>query len=165
MVRHLSCNSIQSGHYRVTLETVYRKALRVPDLHSIELAFILFLASPDSTNDPRALVIMSVNRRTFAKHLAAGAIASAPAAALSAGEPVDDNKPEPTGAGPNPPAPADLLLELIKRHYPTNLDDAKLAQIRGQIEHHMARSKVLSTFPLTNADEPAPVFTAWRAED
>jgi hypothetical protein len=107
---------------------------------------------------------MPVNRRTFAKRLAAGAIAAAPAAALKADEPGNDDKPRPAGAELNSLAPADRLLDLVKQIYPENLDEAKVAQIRAQIEHHMSRSKVLSAFPLTNADEPAPIFAAWRSE-
>ncbi|HUY34183.1 MAG TPA: hypothetical protein VMV69_15655 [Pirellulales bacterium] len=105
---------------------------------------------------------MPVNRRTFAKHLATGVIAAAPAGALKAGDPDAGDKPETPAKPTRIPSPAELLLELIKRLYPKNLDEAKLAQIRGQVEHHMSRSKVLSAFPLTNADEPAPIFAAWR---
>ncbi|HEV3022609.1 MAG TPA: hypothetical protein VGX76_09075 [Pirellulales bacterium] len=107
---------------------------------------------------------MPVDRRTFAKYLAAGAIAVAPAAALRADEPANEAKPDPPPTKADPQAPADLVLALVKQQYPKNLDDAKLAQIRGQIEHQMSRSRVLSSFPLTNADEPAPVFAAWRME-
>jgi len=109
-------------------------------------------------------MIMPVNRRTFTKHLVTGAIAAVPAAALKADDPANDDNPEPPRGEPIPTAQADFVLELVKRLYPKNLDEAKLAQIRGQIEHNMSRSRVLSAFPLTNADEPAPVFAAWRSE-
>jgi hypothetical protein len=104
---------------------------------------------------------MPIDRRRFAKHLAAGAIAVAPASAARAGEPANEAKSEPQ---PAKAEPAELVLELVKQLYPRNLDDEKLGQIRAQIEQQMARSTVLGAFPLTNADEPAPVFAAWRAD-
>ncbi|HEV3006566.1 MAG TPA: hypothetical protein VGX78_19000 [Pirellulales bacterium] len=107
---------------------------------------------------------MPLDRRTFAKRLAVGAMAAAPAVALRADEPANDAKREPPATTANERTPEDLVLALVKRQYPKNLDDAKLAQIRGQIEHQMSRSRVLGSFPLTNADEPAPVFAAWRME-
>jgi hypothetical protein len=61
--------------------------------------------------------------------------------------------------------PEDLLLELIKREYPKNLEDEHLAHIRRELEQQQSRSRVLSAFPLTNADEPAPVFRAWRRKE
>jgi hypothetical protein len=114
-------------------------------------------------------MIMPINRRTFTKQVVTGVIATAPVASLKAGAgengaPANDDKPEPARDEAKPPAPADLVRELVKRLYPENLDEAKLSQIHGQIEHHMSRSRVLGAFPLTNADEPAPVFAAWRAE-
>jgi len=108
---------------------------------------------------------MQVSRRTFTQHLiTTSAIAAAPAAVLKADDPPNDDKPGPPGADAKSTAPVDLVLELVKRFYPKNLDEAKLGQIRGQIEHHMSRSRVLSAIPLTNADEPATVFAAWRAD-
>ncbi len=109
-------------------------------------------------------MIMPINRRAFTKHVLTGVIATAPVASLKADDPANDEKPEPPRGEAKPPAPADLVLELVNRLYPENLDEAKLALVHGQIEHHMSRSRVLSAFPLTNADEPAPVFAAWRSE-
>ncbi len=96
-----------------------------------------------------------VDRRAFARQLAATSLAAAPLALGAL----------PARADETPKTPAALTLELIRRLYPHDFDDAQLAEIRRQIEEDQARSKVLSEFALSNADEPAPIFAAWRAED
>jgi hypothetical protein len=58
----------------------------------------------------------------------------------------------------------ELLLELVRRIDPDRLKQEHLDQLRGDLELNLQRSKVLSAFALTNADEPAPVFAAWRSE-
>lgn len=107
----------------------------------------------------------AVNRRTFAKQLAAGSLAAGPLAVgipLAADEPA---KPQtPPAPQPQPPAPAELVLKLLAQFYPRPLDEAQQAEVLRQIAEDQARSKILSSFPLTNADEPAPVFAAWRSE-
>lgn len=97
-------------------------------------------------------------RRRFAATLAGGAAAMASSLALAAD---DDAKPSAELA--SVPS-AELLLELIKRSDPERLKNEHLEQLRGDLAVNLARSARLSAFPLTNADEPAPVFAAWRSE-
>lgn len=106
----------------------------------------------------------AVNRRTFAKQIAAGSLAAGPlviAAPLVAEEPA---KKATSPAAERPAAPPELVLQLLAKTYPHPLDDGQRAEVLRQIEEDQARSKILSSFALTNADEPAPVFAAWRSE-
>ena len=106
----------------------------------------------------------AVSRRTFAKQIAAGSLAAGPlaiAAPLAAEEPTKDVT---SPAAERPVAPAELVLQLLAQSHPHPLDDSQRAEVLRQIEEDQARSKILSSFPLTNADEPAPVFAAWRIE-
>lgn len=99
-----------------------------------------------------------INRRRFAASLAAGALAAAPAAAAQGAAAADAK---------DPPAaidPVALVLDRVKQQYPDRLEAEHLEQIRQQIERHQAISQVLSQFPLTNADEPASTFRAYRRE-
>ena len=108
----------------------------------------------------------AVNRRTFAKQLAAGSLAAGPLAVgvpLAAAEPAQPQTPPPPQQQ-QPAAPAELVLKLLAQFYPHPLDEAQQAEVLRQIAEDQARSKILSSFPLTNADEPAPVFAAWRSE-
>jgi len=100
-----------------------------------------------------------VNRRAFAKQLAAGSLAAAPLA-IAVSETIA-NEPRPADKAV---APAELALRLIQQLYPHALDDAQRDEIQKQIADDQRRSKILSGFPLTNADEPAPTFAAWRGE-
>jgi hypothetical protein len=99
-----------------------------------------------------------VNRRAFAKQLAAGSLAAPLAVAVSG---TSAKEPEPADKAA---APAELALRLIQQLYPHALDDAQRDEIQKQIAEDQRRSKILSGFPLTNADEPAPTFAAWRGE-
>ena len=107
----------------------------------------------------------AVNRRTFAKQLAAGSLAAGP---LAVGVPLVADEPAKPQTPPEPQtqpaAPAELVLKLLVQIYPHPLDEAQQAEVLRQIAEDQARSKILSGFPLTNADEPAPVFAAWRSE-
>lgn len=98
------------------------------------------------------------DRREFARYLTAGAISSLPLAGAAAVAAEGDKE------APKPPAPADLILELVKRQYPERLEAEQLALIRKDIEGFLARSRALSSFPLVNADEPAFVFAAYRKD-
>jgi hypothetical protein len=100
-----------------------------------------------------------VGRRAFARALAAGAAVLAPlgpAPLLPAA--ADD---------PEAPAltPSELVLQLVQAHYPDRLEPEHLSQIRQHIERHQALARVLHDYPLTNADEPATLFAAWRAPE
>ncbi len=59
----------------------------------------------------------------------------------------------------------DHLVEMVALTYPQNLNESNLQQIRHQFAIQMARSQVLSSFPLSNGDEPAPTFQAFRGSD
>lgn len=61
-------------------------------------------------------------------------------------------------------ASTELLLELIKRIDPERLKSEHLDSLREDLAANLERSARLSAFALTNADEPAPVFAAWRSE-
>jgi hypothetical protein len=117
-----------------------------------------------------------LTRRVFARRFATGCIAAGPLASAA-----KEVLSEPAPATPSTKAPEDavavskaidakevepedLILELVKREYPKNLNEQHLTHIRREIEQQQARSRVLSAFPLTNADEPAPVFRAYRKD-
>jgi len=96
----------------------------------------------------------NLKRRDFAKSLAIGAVL-APIAEAAGQEPA---KKDTTSV-------ADLQLEQIKQQYPDErLDDAALKSIRGDLQQQLNRSKILSAFPLTNADEPGFTFAAYRRD-
>lgn len=103
-----------------------------------------------------------LTRREFASMVAVGSILTgAPLAAADADKP--DKKP---GDQAQPAAdPIDLIIDLVKQQYPhERLDEAALEEIRVDVRQHLGRSKVLSTFPLMNSQEPGFVFSAWRAD-
>lgn len=99
------------------------------------------------------------SRRDFAAVVAGGA------AGLTLGTNTSADEPKAATAFDVSAAPAvDLLLDLIRRVDPERLKSEHLEQLRGDVELNLRRSKTLSAFALTNADEPAPVFAAWRSE-
>ena len=113
----------------------------------------------------------SVNRREFAKRVALGAGAIPLAGCLNekaAAEPEtsDKKKPSEKKDAPKkvaPPSPADLLLDVVNQQYPhAKLDAETLRHVHAEIRQNLRTSKILSEFPLTNADEPAFVFAAYR---
>lgn len=126
-----------------------------------------------------------LNRRLFTKTLATGALAGVHArageAAASASTKNDRENPQDprqSAAEPDPsqepstPEPAlesheDLILQLVKIHYPDDqrLQAEQLAEIRRQAEGILARSRALASHVLANSDEPAPIFTAFRADE
>ncbi|MGH7137870.1 MAG: hypothetical protein ACREHD_19140, partial [Pirellulales bacterium] len=105
----------------------------------------------------------SLPRRAFIEHAAAAATALAGAAATGAAAAAEE-KPASSVESLAAANPADLLLALVKQLDPQRLDKEHLALLRADVELNLRRSALLSRFPLTNADEPAPVFRAWRAE-
>lgn len=80
---------------------------------------------------------------------------------------IEPPKLDPLEPAPEPvkPKPADLLLDLVRHLYPDRLEPNHLAVILGELQRQLARSQVLSSFPLTNADEPASVFAAYRGPE
>lgn len=100
-----------------------------------------------------------IDRRHFTAHLAGGG-----AAALTGPLAAADEPKQVATADLAEMEPADLLLELIRRIDPGRLQREHLDQLRADLAVNLQRSSRLSAFPLTNADEPAPVFAAWRSE-
>ena len=129
----------------------------------------------DDSNDP-------LNRRNFARSLAATAAATATAAtaataAATAATTLDTNaddadtgkktpppkkKPRPD---PEPPPPAALLLETVRQLYPHKQLDSKdiLQGVYSELKSDLARSRRLSQFPLKNSDEPGFLFAAFQS--
>lgn len=104
------------------------------------------------------------DRRRFGKQVIAASLAATPLAAGLGTVQADDAKSLQEPEAANAKSPAELTLELIRRLYPYDFDESQLADIRRDIEEDQTRSKILSSFALANADEPAPIFAAWRAE-
>jgi hypothetical protein len=65
-----------------------------------------------------------------------------------------------------PSATVKALLGLVQATYRPGavLTDAERARLRTTIEAMQAASTALHAYPLTNADEPDPIFAAFRAE-
>jgi hypothetical protein len=61
-------------------------------------------------------------------------------------------------------AEVDTLLALVRARYGTRLDADQLAGVRTAIEGIVQAARALRAVPLTNADEPAQPFAAYRAE-
>ena len=102
----------------------------------------------------------ALSRREFAGVLATGSLLTGTVAVAA------DPKQKVDPAPAVPPAnPIDLYLDLVKQQYPhEKLDELALDEVRTDIRHHLGRSKILSSHPLLNSDEPDFVFSAWRAD-
>jgi hypothetical protein len=61
-------------------------------------------------------------------------------------------------------AEVDTLLALVRERYGSRLDAEQLAGVRTSIEAIVQASRALRAVRLTNADEPAQPFAAYRAE-
>ena len=100
----------------------------------------------------------SIDRRQFARLLAAGAAGASLASTATADEPAVAEPPEKE-------APAELLLRVLKQQYADERrTESVLAEIRGDIEADLSRSRLLSEYALKNSDEPAVRFSAYRAD-
>ena len=117
-----------------------------------------------STPDP-------VNRRDFARTIAAATAATAATALESTAADADPKKAPKPDSQPKPPAdpppPATLLLETLRQRYPDKRLDSQdvLQALYNELRDDLARSRRLSSFPLENADEPGFLFAAFRADD
>lgn len=118
------------------------------------------------TDSPR------LDRRRFVERLAAGSGAAFLAAGLTTA--AEDQKPQakpdakPADALEPPVAPSQeiLLLNCLMQRYPSeHYDEAALQGIFGDIRGDLARSGILSAFPLKNSDEPSFVFRAYRGAE
>ncbi len=98
----------------------------------------------------------STRRRDFVRALAlGGASAALPLSARGQEPPKDD--------APKPRTEADARMDLILARYGTSLDEAGKKAVRAEIEMIVRRAESLRKFPLTNGDEPMPVFAPYRA--
>lgn len=113
-----------------------------------------------------------LDRREFARRGLLGGVAilgmrEATAAPPDRAEPpaAADN---PVNAPPEPALPTEeaLLLTYLVQHYPSPhyRDEGVLQGIYGDIAGDLSRGRSLSRYPLTNADEPGPIFQAWRSD-
>ncbi len=68
-------------------------------------------------------------------------------------------------AATEPPEPATIeaLLELVQRTY-RPLNDEELTRIRKSLVASQAMAAAMQAYPLSNADEPDPIFVAYRAD-
>lgn len=57
-------------------------------------------------------------------------------------------------------ARADLLIATLEERYPGRFSAEDRERLRDQVKEILEASERLRAFPLTNADEPAPVFHA-----
>ena len=122
-----------------------------------------------------------IDRRHFAAQFAVGAsaltAAMTPLAVTSAAEdkPVAEKnekgdkpaetKPDEAAVPPELPSAEVLLLTYLTRRHPSDhFNEATLPGIYRDIRGDVARGRQLSEYPLTNADEPAFVFAAFRRE-
>lgn len=102
-------------------------------------------------------------RRDFAYCMASGLAGAALASDQSAT--AQDKKPAAEPAEERDIPEHVYLLGAVLKHYPDKrLDEAAIGGIARDIIGDIARGRVLSKFPLTNADEPCFAFRAWRAE-
>ena len=111
------------------------------------------------------------NRRQFGKHAASAlGAASLLGVAGSAADPTpeENGDPPPAIAEPIPPQPIPielLLLEVVRqRHLDRKLNHHFLDEIRRDIKSELRRARAIREVPLTNADEPAGMFAAYRNE-
>jgi hypothetical protein len=61
-------------------------------------------------------------------------------------------------------AEVDAMLALVRERYGSRLDADQLAGVRTSIEAIVQAARALRAVRLTNADEPAQPFAAYRAE-
>ncbi len=108
-----------------------------------------------------------LDRRSFARKMAVGALTGAalttlPQTAESQQPPAETPPPQ------EPPAPqldaADHLLAALSQQQKLPEAPEQRAAILGDLRYIVQRSQLLAAYPLTNADEPAPLFSAWRAD-
>lgn len=99
-----------------------------------------------------------ITRREFAGLVATGTLVSASGNVTCAEE-------KAAAAKVPPVSPVELLVDLVREKYPDErLNEVAIEEVRSDFRHFVGRSKVLSSFPLLNADEPGFIFSAWRAD-
>jgi hypothetical protein len=115
---------------------------------------------------------IELNRRQFGKR--AGATALGSLALLGPGRDLPSQSAlgeehQPAIAEPIPPAPVPveiLLLEVVRKLNPDRkLTHQYLHEVRRDIANELRKAKAIRQVPLTNANEPAAMFAAYRAEE
>ncbi len=110
-----------------------------------------------------------MQRRDFTRQLVIGAGVSASFGAIRVtagpGTPPAPKLPEdPVPVATDAPPPEVLLLTYLVRRYPNDhLDEVAIQGIFRDIRGDVARGRALAEFPLRNSDEPASVYSAYRA--
>lgn len=108
----------------------------------------------------------SFDRREFARRTVLTSLVMGSAASASAEQKDKTEIPETPATGTEILGrPEDLLLEIIRRQYPSEqLTPEVLNQIKRDIIGHRGRSGVLKSVSLTNGEAPF-VFQAYRSEE
>jgi hypothetical protein len=101
---------------------------------------------------------MPLNRRQFASQAVLGAVATG-VASQAVAQPAKDAAPKNVFRDI-----AEAQFATLEQLYPDNLTDEHRAALKQRLERQAIRSRMLSSFKLTNADEPATMFAAYRAE-
>lgn len=111
-----------------------------------------------------------ISRRDFARNLAVSALAAGTVVGVAAaddskdrkaGQPAAQSGEEPAAAAAL--APEEHLLAVIQHLYPAKeLTPQRLEEIKVQLAGYLRRSRALSSYPLTNGDEPTTLFAAYR---
>ena len=106
----------------------------------------------------------SISRRAFAEQLALAA--AAPFVALDLPAATAPRPPPPQGAQDTEPSPlAKTLGEAVRLRYGDRLSDDDLKAITQAIHSRLQNVDQLYKVALTNADEPAFVFAAYRGRE
>lgn len=137
---------------------------------------------PDDAALPLPAAPSSLDRRAFTRRMALGLALPLVAASCSQAEdppspanapskrdpmsPLEPAAPDAPAEDPKaiPMTPIDLYLELVRHSDPDRLEPEHLAALRIELSRQLFRSRMLARFPLTNADEPMPVFRAYRGD-
>jgi len=117
-----------------------------------------------------------LSRRAFSRCVTLGAVAIPGLARPGAAQDSEKSQPRVSDQTPGkdtpekpalqPPSESEYLTGLILHRYgDERLDTQAVTGILRDIQGDIARGLTLSRFPLTNADEPAFTFEAWRADE
>lgn len=113
-----------------------------------------------------------LSRRAFARFMTLGAVAvpglvtsGAAQETPAADQPGPGLKPGKAASEESPSELESLAGLILRRYGDDRLDEKAVTGILRDIQGDLVRGRVLSRFPLTNADEPAFTFAAWRADD
>ncbi|MDB5348472.1 MAG: hypothetical protein JWP89_6849 [Schlesneria sp.] len=107
-------------------------------------------------------------RRDFTRQFVLGAGLSAvplttASAASSDGPPAPKLPEDPAPVAAEVPPEVLLLTYLVRRYPSDHLDEVAIQGIFRDIRGDVARGRALAEFPLRNSDEPAFVYSAYRA--